>query len=120
MRTSVLCCAVAAVGLAVGCVKSDSKSDPKATVGATQADAVAAYKPKLDEADKRIGELRGLAEKATGDEKVKLDARVKEATAKREAVGKKVDEVKAAAADKWEATKKDADTALDELMKFVK
>ena len=124
LRTCVLCCAVAGLlGLAVGCNRSseskpETKPETKPTLGARD-EAVAAYKTKLDDVDKKIADLKDKASKATGDEKTKLEAKLKDATAKREAVGKKVDEMKATAADKWEGVKKDTDAALEDLKKFV-
>jgi len=112
LRTGVLCCAVAGVlALAVGCnLTTDTKK---------RDEAAAAVKSKLDEMDKKIAELKEKAEKATGEEKVKLEAKWKESAGKREAAKKKLDELAAAAADKWEAVKKDADHALDELKNAV-
>ena len=48
------------------------------------------YQSRLTEADKKIASLKEKAEKATGDEKVKLEVKLKEATGKREALAKKV------------------------------
>lgn len=119
MRACVLCCAVAAsAGLIVGC-KGGSESKEKTGVSATHDEAVAAYKLKLDDFDKKIADLKDKASKAAGDEKVKLDAKLKDAAAKREAFEKKTGELKVAAADKWDAVKKEADAALDELRKAV-
>ena len=75
MRTCVLCCAVAGLlGLAAGCDRLSSSSS-KAT--ATQRDeAVTAYKARLDELDKKVAELKDRAEKATGDDKAKLEAKL--------------------------------------------
>ena len=98
-------------GLAVGC-------DPPRTRSRSEAEeAVADCKAKLDGLDKKFDELKDKADKATGDEKVKLDAKWKDATAKREAVVKKHDELKAAAADKWEAAGPRPTTAFEEYRK---
>ena len=114
LRTCVLCCAVAGlVGLTAGCNNGSSSGTTKRDEAATAA------KARLDTLDKQLASLKEKAEKATGDEKGKLEARVKDAGAKREAAVKKVDELKAAAGDKWEATRKDADAALDEYRKAV-
>ena len=95
LRTCVLGCAMAGVlGLTIGC-----KNGSEATAPKTQSEAVTSYQSKLTEADKKIATLKEKAEKATGDEKVKLDAKLKDATGKREALAKKVEELKAAAAD---------------------
>jgi hypothetical protein len=101
------------VGLVVGCNNGSSSGVVK------RDDAAKAAKTTLDNLDKQFAALKEKADKATGDEKPKLEAKVKEAGAKREAVVKKIDELKAAAADKWEAVKKDADTAIDEFKKAV-
>lgn len=111
LRTSVLCCAMAGVlSLVVGC------TDPKLKA---RDEAVTAMKSDLDKLDKKVAELKDKAEKATGEEKAKLEAKWKESAGKREALGKKLDELKTAAADKWEAVKKDADTAFGDLKKAV-
>jgi hypothetical protein len=114
LRTCVLCCAVAGlVGLAVGCNNGSSSGTTK------RDEAAKAAKVTLDDLDKKAAALKEKAEKATGDEKAKLEARVKDAGAKREPAAKKVDELKAAAGDKWEAAKKDTDAALDEYKKAI-
>src|SRR5258708_6547882 len=103
LRTCVLCCAVAGlVGLTVGCTKTETNGTSTTA--------------KRDEAAKALKEK---ADKAAGEEKVKLEAKLKEATAKREAVGKKLNEMKNTAADKWEAVKKDVDQALTDLNKTI-
>jgi hypothetical protein len=116
LRTGVLCCAVAgALGLVVGCNQS---SDNKSST-AKKDEAVAAFKVKIDEMDKKLAELKEKAEKAVGEDKVKLEAKWHESAGKREAAMKKLDELKAAAADKWEVVKKDAESAFDALKKAV-
>jgi hypothetical protein len=112
LRTCVLCCAVAGfVGLTVGCTGGSS-------VGKRD-EAAAGLKVKLDDADKKAAGLKDKADKAPADDKGKFDGKVKDAALKREAAVKKVDELKAAPADKWEAVKKDADAAVKEYEKVV-
>ena len=114
LRTSVLCCAMAGVLVAaVGCDVFGSKGIKP------RDEAVATMKTELEKLDKKVAELKDKAEKATGEEKAKLEAKWKESSTKREAVGKKLDELKSAPADKWEAVKKDADTAFGEFKKSV-
>jgi uncharacterized protein HemX len=116
LRTGVLCCAVAGVlALAVGCTPTTD------TRPGTQKrdEAAAAVKTELEKMDKKLAELKEKADKATGEEKAKLEAKWKESAGKREAAKKKLDELSAAAADKWEAVKKEADHALDELKAAV-
>jgi hypothetical protein len=119
-RACVLCCAAAGVlGLAVGCNSwTESKPDPKTTT-VHRDEAVAGYKTKLDDLDKQLAALKDKADKAAGDEKPKLEAKHKEAVAKRDAFVKKSDELKAAPADKVDAAKKAGDAALAELKKAV-
>lgn len=114
VRSLVLCCALGALGLVVGC-----KPGPDAKAPDTKESAVADSKAKLDGLDKKFNELKDRAAKATGDEKAKLDAKVADATAKREAFVKKHDALKAAAADKWEAARTEATAALEEYRKVV-
>lgn len=115
LRTGVLCCALAGVlCLTVGC---NSWNDSKETV--TRDDAVASYKTKLAEIDKKIANLKDRTDKASGDEKPKLEAKLKEANAKREAFMKEYEELKTAPADKLDASKKETDAAFGELQKAV-
>jgi hypothetical protein len=117
-RKLVACCAVAgALGFAVGCIKSAPAPTTKST--AKQDEFASGYKTKLDDADKKLAELKAKADKATGDEKAKLDAKVADATAKRAAFVKKLDEVKAVAADKLDGMKGGVGTAFDEYKKAV-
>lgn len=110
LRTSVLCCAVAGVlGLSVGCTNLTRAHD----------EAVAAMQTDLEKLDKKIADLKDKADKATGDEKGRLEARWKEAVAKRDLARKKFDELKTASSEKWEAVKKEADAAVGELKKSV-
>jgi chromosome segregation ATPase len=116
LRTAVLCCALGSVlGLTVGCNWSSSGTGALKT----REEAVATFKSELDKLDKKIAELKDKAEKASGDDKSKLEARWKEIVKKREAVGKKLDEVSVAAIEKWEALKKEADNAIEELKKSI-
>jgi hypothetical protein len=116
LRTSVLCCAVAGiVCLTVGC---NLWSDSKEAAGSRD-QMVAGYKTKLDEMDRKLADLKDRSEKAAGEEKPKLEAKLKEATAKRDAFKKEYEELKAAPADKVEAEKKETQTALDEFQKAI-
>jgi hypothetical protein len=119
LRTCVLYCAMAGViGLAVGCEFSKDSKDSKLPL-AQRDDAAKAMKVKLDEMDKKIDELKARTEKATGEEKTKLEAKWKDSAAKREAFAKKYEELKSAAADKWEAVKNETEHAYGELKKVI-
>lgn len=123
LRTCVICCAfVGAVGLVVGCNSSKDKDTAKDTkpTPTKKDEALAAFKADLGKLDKQVDELKARAEKATGEEKVKLDAKLKDAGAKRDAAKKKLDELEKAAADKWDAVSKEAESAFDDLKKAVK
>lgn len=110
LRTSVLCCALAGIlTLGVGCDSFTKSRD----------EAVTSMQTDLEKLDKKIAELKEKAEKAAGDEKGRLEAKWKEASAKRDAAKKKLDELRTAAAGKWDAMKKEADTAVGELKKAV-
>jgi hypothetical protein len=116
LRTCVLCCALAGVvGLVVGC--NPSAENKPAT--AKKDEAIKAHKASLGDADKKIDDLKARAEKATGEEKTKLEAKWKDASAKRDAARKKLDELEKAAVEKWEAVNKEAEAALTELKKAV-
>jgi len=116
LRTCVLCCAMAGiVGLTVGCnLFSSSNGAIK-----DRDEAVKTLKAKLDELDKQLVAFKEKADKATGDEKGKLEAKHKDATATRDVFAKKLKELETAAADKWEAVKKDAEKASDEAKKAM-
>lgn len=117
VRKLVACCAMAGVlGFAVGC---NWFTTPSKTTATQKDDFVAGYKTKLDEADKKLADLKAKADKSTGDEKAKLDAKVADATAKRAAFVKKYDEAKTAAADKTDGMKPGVGTAFDEYKKAV-
>jgi hypothetical protein len=109
LRTGVLCCAMAGVlALAIGCNSAVSKDE---TVKTMTTD--------VEKVEKQLAELKTKATQATGDEKIKLEMKHKEAVGKQEAFNKKFAELKTAAADKWEAVKKDADAAFAEFKKAV-
>ena len=115
LRTSVLCCAVAGVAmLAVGCGLFTSD-----TPEAKRDEAVKTMKVELGKLDKKVEDLKDQAAKATGEAKSALEAKWKESAAKRETAAKKLEELKAAAADKWEAVKKDADKMFEDFKKSV-
>jgi uncharacterized protein HemX len=119
LRTCVLYCAMAGVlGLAVGCSFFSDTKDTKSSLSQRD-EAVKTMKAKLEEMDKKIDELKAKAEKATGEEKTKLEAKWKESAGKREEFAKKYEQLKAAAADKWEAAKNETEHAFDELKKAI-
>lgn len=116
LRTCVLCCALlGAVGLTIGCNGAkDTKTDAK------KDESLKGYKTQLGSFDKQVDELKAKAEKATGEEKTKLEAKLKDAAAKRDAAKKKLEELEKAAADKWDAINKEAEAAFEEVKKAVK
>jgi hypothetical protein len=116
-RTCVICCALAgAVGLTIGC--SNSPKDTKHTGG--NAESLKSYATQLDAINKQVTELEAKVAKAAGEEKTRLEAKLKDATAKRDAAKKKLDELKAAAADKWDALNKETESAFEDLKKAIK
>lgn len=60
---------------------------------------VAAYRARLGELDKKLDDQKAKAEKATGDDKTKLQAKQKDAVAKRDAAKKAIDELEQLGAD---------------------
>jgi len=101
------------LGLAVGCNFSAEKAVKP------RDEAAAALKTTFDDLDKKVVELKEKMDKATGDEKAKLEAKWKESSSKRDAAKKKLDELKTATAENWEAVKKQADAAFGELRKAI-
>jgi hypothetical protein len=101
------------LGLAIGCNSADSKNIKP------RDEAVKTMTTDVEKVNKQLADLKVRAEKATGEEKIKLEVRHKEAVGKQEAFNKKHEELKTAPADKWEAVKKEADAALAEYKKAV-
>ena len=121
LRICVLGCAMAvSLALVVGCTSSSDTGNGKPVITQAQKDeAVRAINDKLAAIDKKLEELKTRAEKATGEEKAKLEAKWQESAGKREALKKKYDELKSAAADKWEVIKNEAEHAYNELKKAI-
>ena len=116
LRTCVICCALASVaGLTIGC---NGAKETKPTV--SKDESLKSYKTQLGTFDKQVDDLKARAEKATGEEKTKLEAKWKESAAKRDAAKKKLEELEKAAADKWDALSKEAETAFEDVKKAVK
>lgn len=116
-RTCVLCCALAGVvGLTIGC--GGPSKDTKTT--AKHEESIKSYKTQLTAFDKQVDELKAKTDKAVGEDKTKLEAKLKDATAKRDAAKKKVEELEKAAADKWDAVNKEVEAALEDVKKAVK
>ena len=115
MRACALACAVAMTVVVVGC---DKEKKVEITIPARD-DLAKDLGEKVKEFDKKLDDLKAKAKSATGDEKAKLDVKVKEAGEKREAFAKKLDEMKKAGADKWEGFKKDAQHSFDEFKKAI-
>ena len=87
-RTCAICCALAAaVGLTIGC---NGTKDTKPAAG--KEESLKSYETQLGGFDKQVDELKAKADKATGDEKAKLEAKWKDAMAKREVAKKKLEE----------------------------
>jgi hypothetical protein len=117
LRTCVLGCALMAVlGLTIGCSNSNKDTKPAAT---KKDEAVTASKARLGEVDTQLTDLKAKMDKATGDEKTRLETKYKDAAAKRDAAKKKVEELDKAAADKWEAVNKEVESALEDAKKAV-
>lgn len=113
---------------AVGCGSGSPTTKPVSSPGEDPAmqhkNRIAALKARADELEKKLGDLKGRAEKATGDEKTKLQARVKDGTTALEAARKKVEELEKAGADgKYGelaiTAHKEASAALESLAKAV-
>jgi hypothetical protein len=113
----VICCALAgAVGLTIGCSGSPKDTKP----AASKDESLKNYKTQLGSFDKQVDELKAKADKATGDEKTKLEAKLKDVTAKRDAAKKKLEELEKAAAEKWDAVNKEVEAAFEDVKKAAK
>lgn len=113
---------------ACGCGSGSPTAKPSTTSGedgVTQhKNRVAALRAKTDELAKKLDDLKARAEKATGDEKTKLQARLKEGTTALESAKKRIGEFETTGADGkltagYTAAQKEADAALDSLTKAV-
>jgi hypothetical protein len=112
----VICCALGcAVGPTVGCTNSQ---DTKRV--AAKSEALKTYNTQFDALKLQVDDLKARADKATGEDKVKLDAKLRDATAKRDAAKKKLDELGQAAADKVDALTKEVEAAFEDAKKAVK
>ena len=79
---------------------------------------VVAMQKKLEDLDSKYKVLEMRAAEAKGDAKKDLDEKVKVAKAKRDAAGKKLEEVKNASHDRWEKVKDGVENAYDDLKKI--
>jgi hypothetical protein len=111
----IFCALAGAVGLTIGC--SNTK-DTKST--ASHDDALKNYKTQLGGFDKQVEDLKAKVEKATGEEKAKLEPKLKDATAKRDAAKKKLEELEKVASEKWDAVNKEVEAAFEDVKKAVK
>jgi hypothetical protein len=129
LRSRILCCATAGLlAFAAGCQSSTETKPPSSSTekeGVTNHKArVAAHRARLGELEKKLDDQKAMVEKATGEEKSKLEAKWKESVAKRDAAKKKIDELETAGADgnlssDAVAANKAAGDALDEFKKSV-
>lgn len=126
--------ALAAALLLLGCgTNTPSTSDSKmsnakekirdaaeATTEAAQAkrdEYTRAMSKRLDELNLKYEDLKDRAGKAEVQAKKSLEKKLDEAKVKRDAAAKKLDELKAAGADRWEKVKEGVGSALDDLKK---
>ena len=135
--TWILTLALSAALVLLGCeTKPSSTSDPKSKISNAKekigdaADAtteaakakrdeyVRAMSKQLDELNVKVDELKGRVAKANDQAKVGLEKRLKEAEVKRTLAAKRIDELKAAGADRWEKIKEGVGSALDDLKKM--
>jgi formate-dependent nitrite reductase cytochrome c552 subunit len=116
-----LCCAIAGtLGFVVGCSGwSDSKPTVSTPTPAQKEQAEQKMKAQLNEMDQKINDLKNRADKATGEEKAKLEAQWKASAGKRAEYEKKFDQFKHAAGNKWEDFKNDAENDYQEFMRRI-
>jgi TolA-binding protein len=132
----ILTMALSAALALLGCEKPSSTPDPDskisnakkkigdavdATTEAAKAkrdEYVLAMSKQLDELNVKVDELKGRVAKANDQAKEGLAKKLKEAEVKRALAAKKLDELKAAGADRWEKVKEGVGSALDDLKKM--
>src|SRR5882724_3800714 len=117
---------VSMLGPSLGCGSSvPTPGTPNADEGVTNHKArVAAYRARLSDFDKKLDDLKAKSEKATGDDKTKLQAKQKDAVANRDAAKKKIDEFEQIGADgklsaEYNAASKAVTDAIEEFSKAV-
>jgi len=78
-----------------------------------------AYQEKLEAQLKqwsaRLEELKGKADKATADAKIKMYREIEDLKARKEAAQQKLKEIKAAGAEKWESLKAASEKTMEDL-----
>jgi hypothetical protein len=102
--------------------KDKIKEAAKATAEAFEAKRVEYAKEmgkQLAELQVKYDELKEKASKATGEEKVALEKKLEEAKAKHGDALKKLDDLKAASADRWEKLKEGMGNAYKDLKKVI-
>ena len=134
--TGILSLALSAALVLLGCeTKPSSIPDPNSKVSkakekigdavdatteaakAKRDEYVRAISKQLDELNVKVDELKSRVAKANDQAKEGLEKKLKEAEVKRVAASKKLDELKAAGADRWEKVKEGVGSALDDLKK---
>ena len=96
----------------------DAADATAAAAKAKRDEFVVAMQKKLEDLDSKYKVLEMRAAEAKGDAKKDLDEKVKVAKAKRDAAGKKLEEVKNASHDRWEKVKDGVENAYDDLKKI--
>jgi hypothetical protein len=80
-----------------------------------------AYQEKIEaqlkEWSARLQELKAKADKATADAKIEMEKHIEELRAKKEAAQHKLNDIKTAGADSWEALKSGSEKTLEEMKK---
>lgn len=115
LRTCAFFCALAGFGTICGC-NSPPNGNPPAN---TRDETMREMKTKLDELDRHIDDLKHKAEKATGEEKAKLEAQWKEVSARKGEFAQKYEKLKNAAGNEWQDLKNEADHDYNEAKKYL-
>ncbi len=119
LRTCLSCCALLPIlVLSVGCNQAVDSRDARSATNPRD-EAVKEMKIKLDEMDRNLDELKQKVERATGDEKARLETRWQDSAGKREAFAKKLEQLKSAAGNDWEAMKNETEHAFSEFKKAI-
>jgi hypothetical protein len=89
---------------------------------AAEADREAAVKnmnARLNEMDVKLAELKARAERASGEEKTRLEAKWRESAGKREQLARKCEQLQTATANGWVDIRNDAEHTYEELRKSL-
>jgi DNA anti-recombination protein RmuC len=116
-HTGIVSLAFSAALLTLGCGTNPSSTAPTESAKVKRDEYVREMSKRLDEFDAKCKQLEARITKEEGQAKQDLEKKLEQAKVKRDAVAKKIDELKEASGDRWEKVKEGVGNALDDLKK---